>query len=191
MFKNLEPSRTLPAISNSGSTAAGMMPAGTCPPGLIGDRVRILMGCYRQGEASDPDIYATAIASVFAGYPETVVRAVTDPARGLPGRSKWLPSVAEVVAACDAEQEPERRETARRAKLAETYRVIDGAAADRAARPTYAELVAANPDLFPGAKKQKEYVERVDVIENRFIAESHKPVNVSDSLVKKLHAGGT
>ena len=49
----------------------------------------------------DPDVFTTAIAAVLSEYPEDVVRQVTDPRRGIPARSKWFPSIAELKAACD------------------------------------------------------------------------------------------
>lgn len=60
-----------------------------------------MFGCYRKAEASDPEIYAAATASVLAEYSEEVVDYVTDPRTGLPSRSQWLPSVFEVRKACN------------------------------------------------------------------------------------------
>jgi hypothetical protein len=71
-------------------------------------RTIMLLGCYRQGEAADPKVYVRAVAAVLAHYDEAVITAVTDPVRGLPGSVKWLPNVAEVRAACEAQLKPER-----------------------------------------------------------------------------------
>ena len=66
------------------------------------ERTRLLFGCYRKGEANDPDTYTAAIAAILAEYPEQVIREVTDPRVGLPRKLSWLPTVKEVSDACDA-----------------------------------------------------------------------------------------
>ena len=64
----------------------------------------LMFGCYRRGDANDPDTYTAAIAAVLAEYPPEVVKAVTDPRTGLPRKVSWLPTVKEVSDACDAEK---------------------------------------------------------------------------------------
>jgi hypothetical protein len=59
-----------------------------------------MFGCYRRGDANDPDIYAAAVAAVLSRYPLEIVEYITDPRTGLPGNNTWLPSVAEVKEAC-------------------------------------------------------------------------------------------
>jgi hypothetical protein len=44
---------------------------------------------------------------------------VTDPIRGLPGSTKWLPNVAEVRAACEAQLKPERDYEERKRRVEE------------------------------------------------------------------------
>lgn len=63
-------------------------------------RAALMFGCYRKAEASDPEIYAAATASVLSEYPEEVIDFITDPRTGLPSTSQWLPSVYEVRMAC-------------------------------------------------------------------------------------------
>ena len=65
-------------------------------------RARLLLGCYRTGDANDPETYVAAIAAVLAGYPEHVITEVTHPVTGLPTRLTWLPTVKEVFDACQA-----------------------------------------------------------------------------------------
>jgi hypothetical protein len=64
-------------------------------------RTALLFGCYRKGDANDPEIYTAAIAATLADYPAEVVEYVTDPRTGLPSKLKWLPTVAEVREACE------------------------------------------------------------------------------------------
>src|SRR6185312_3504497 len=57
---------------------------------------RVLLGCYRTGEANDPEIYSGAVIAVLSDYPLEIVKRVVDPRHGLPSKSKWLPTVAEI-----------------------------------------------------------------------------------------------
>lgn len=69
-------------------------------------------------------MYGSALAALLASYPEDVVRAVTDPVRGLPSTSQWLPTIAEVRSACEARLEPMRRQADRERRYAETYALL-------------------------------------------------------------------
>lgn len=113
MFKKLDPSRTWSATSgrNRGDLQLQSQPdqnvsSRYCDRSIATERATILLGCYRTGAANDPEIYVRAIVSVLMRYPEQVVNAVTEPATGLPSRLKWLPAVAELVEACEAEMAP-------------------------------------------------------------------------------------
>jgi hypothetical protein len=72
-----------------------------------------MFGCFRKGEANDPDTYVAAITATLARYPEDVIRSVTHPASGLPIRCDFLPTVAEVYRACETEMAPQRAAAAR------------------------------------------------------------------------------
>lgn len=96
-----EPSKTPHAISSHVSTSQ-------CSPNLAAERAAILLGCFRRGDAADPDIYVGALTAVLAEYPVHVVRQVTDPRTGLPSRVQFLPTVKEVRDACDAIEAAER-----------------------------------------------------------------------------------
>lgn len=65
----------------------------------------LLLGCYRTGDANDPEVYAAAIIAVLSDYSLEVMRLVCDPRCGLPSRVSWLPTVAEVKSACNLEAE--------------------------------------------------------------------------------------
>jgi hypothetical protein len=62
---------------------------------------KILLGCYRTGEANDPEVYASAVTHILAQYPEDIMRSVSDPLTGLPSKIEWLPKLKEVLAACE------------------------------------------------------------------------------------------
>jgi hypothetical protein len=64
-----------------------------------------LFGCYRRGDANDPDVYVAGVAAIFGEYPPEIVDYVCDPRTGLPRRLKWLPTMAEIAEACDQRME--------------------------------------------------------------------------------------
>lgn len=78
------------------------------------ERSRLLFGCYRKGEANDPDTYVAAITAVLSRYPRDVIRTVTHPAKGLPVRTNFLPTVKEVFDACEEIEQPRREAEARK-----------------------------------------------------------------------------
>jgi hypothetical protein len=72
------------------------------------ERAQLMFGCYRRGDANDPDTYVAAVSMVLSRYSAEVVKTVTDPFSGLPSRkseSGWtgLPDVADVKQACEDE----------------------------------------------------------------------------------------
>jgi hypothetical protein len=72
------------------------------------ERAGLMFGCYRRGDANNPDTYVAAVAMVLSKYAVEVIKAVTDPYAGLPSKKKengysGLPDVADVREACDDE----------------------------------------------------------------------------------------
>lgn len=65
------------------------------------ERARLLLGCYRTGDANDPETYVAAIAATLARYSEQIITDVTHPVTGLPSKKGWLPTVKEVFDACE------------------------------------------------------------------------------------------
>lgn len=76
-----------------------------------------MFGCFRKGEANDPETYVAAVTSTLARYPESIIVAVTHPSSGLPISSNFLPSVKEVFDACEARMQPIREAEARRRRI--------------------------------------------------------------------------
>jgi hypothetical protein len=96
-MEKLGTSSTLPTGSSSG------LPTLTRPqtnPGYAAERAKILFGCYRRGEANDPDTYVAAITAVLAEYDLDVIKYVTDPRTGLPRKTNFLPTIPELDKAC-------------------------------------------------------------------------------------------
>lgn len=127
------------------------------------ERAKVLFGCYRKGEANDPDRYVAAIIAVLALYPEDTIKYVTDPRTGIPSKIQWMPNVGEVRQACEDHYGPQRRaierEAAERRQIAERKQL---AITDNRPRKTYEELVAdcQSRGLMIGPKKPT--VETID-----------------------------
>lgn len=68
----------------------------------------MLLGCYRSGDANDPEVYVGAVIASLSDYPAHVVSAVVDPRTGLPSKLKFLPTIAEIKSACEDEYRSER-----------------------------------------------------------------------------------
>lgn len=101
-------------------------------------RAKILLGCYRTGEANDPETYVAAITAILARYPQDVITAVTHPATGLPSKKSWLPTVKEVVDACDAANEPNVQNELRLKRIKE--QIESRERMEKGERPTLAQL---------------------------------------------------
>lgn len=65
------------------------------------ERAQMMFGCYRKGDANDPETYTAAVAAILSEYSPDVVQRVTDPRTGIPRRMKFMPNPAEVSEICD------------------------------------------------------------------------------------------
>jgi hypothetical protein len=101
-------------------------------------RAKLLLGCYRTGDANDPQVYVAAITAVLARYPEEIITRVSHPVTGLPSKKGWLPTVKEVRDACEHEFEPIREENARLKRIKEQLEMRERM--DRGEKPTLAQL---------------------------------------------------
>lgn len=72
-----------------------------------------LIGVYRRDDLHDPDVYIRAIAATLAEYPVHIAKRVASPVTGIPARMKFIPAVAEVREALDAEDRRQRNLAAR------------------------------------------------------------------------------
>lgn len=65
----------------------------------------MLFGCYRRGDANDPETYVAAISAVLARYETDLVREVTDPNSGIQTTEKYMtfmPNAGELKVYCEA-----------------------------------------------------------------------------------------
>lgn len=69
------------------------------------ERARLLSGCYRRGDANDPEIYISALTAVLSIYDADLIREVTDPRTGIQTTEKFatfMPNVGELKIYCEA-----------------------------------------------------------------------------------------
>lgn len=67
-------------------------------------RAQLLFGCYRRGDANDPDTYVRAIAAVLSLYDTDLIREVTDPRSGIQTTEKhmtFMPQPGELRLYCE------------------------------------------------------------------------------------------
>jgi len=68
------------------------------------ERARMLFGCYRRGDANDPETYVAAITRVLASCDADLIREVTDPLTGIQTTEKYMvfmPNAGELKVYCD------------------------------------------------------------------------------------------
>lgn len=75
-----------------------------CDAGTAADLARTLIGLYPAREVYDARAYVAGMTAVLMSHPADFARRVCDPARGLPSRLKWLPTLADVTGAIAAER---------------------------------------------------------------------------------------
>ncbi len=98
-----------------------------------------MFGCYRKHDANDPEIYVAAVASILNEYPPAIIDYVCDPRTGVANELKWLPTIAEISAACDTRLEYSKLRMR----------------ADAIAREKQA--IVEDPDASPAQKAQAQY----------------------------------
>lgn len=161
-----------------------------CSPLLAAKQTRVLLGCYRKGEAADPEVYVASVATVLTRYPETIVRKVTHPVDGLPGKLNWLPTVAEVRSACDAEMKPFYDEAARQKRAEDNVRLLGAPAEtslDERARAV-AHWEEVRKTIGKSEEEVKALTETPQEALDRLAATAGAPVTIGAGLSAKLEA---
>src|SRR6266404_3433468 len=122
------------------------LPASTAQQARISEyateRARLLLGCYRTGDANDPATYVAAIAATLARYSEQIITDVTHPVTGLPSKKGWLPTVKEVFDACEELDEKVRHAIAREKRIKEQLALREEEDRLKEQRPTIEEMRA-------------------------------------------------
>ena len=102
------------------------------------------------------------------------------PRTGIAGKSQWLPTVAEVRAACEAEMAPSRALEASQRRREETQRCLASPEAGRVSEARWKDLADAigpPPDKPTISPKSEEWLREY----------GHKPLIISDELRAKSH----
>jgi hypothetical protein len=123
-----------------------------------------LLAAFPNGSPANAKGYIGALAAVLGDYPKSVALRCADIRRGVARETRFLPTVADIVAFCEREtaelrgivDREDHHATLARAQQ-ERAEAEDRAAAVRKARPTYADLKAkygpdwgiTNPDRKP------------------------------------------
>lgn len=61
----------------------------------------MLFSAYRRDDFTDPEGFTAQLGAILSDFPEEVVTYVTSPKTGLQRRSKWPPTISEVLGACE------------------------------------------------------------------------------------------
>lgn len=73
------------------------------------EAARRLLGFFPRSAAADPEIFLAGLVELLAGYPQAVIDRAVSVRGGLPSRSEFCPSLAEVAAFCNDVEEQERQ----------------------------------------------------------------------------------
>ncbi len=65
------------------------------------DAVAKMVDAYPNGRASITDSYIGSMANLLCQYPRLIALQCTDPARGVPRKTKFIPTIADVVEWCE------------------------------------------------------------------------------------------
>jgi len=120
------------------------------------ERARLLLKCYRTGEANDPETFVAAVTLILSRYPESVITSVTHPESGLPVKYNWIPTLKEVKDACEESFAPIRANEARLKRIKEQMEMRERE--DRGEKPTLEQLkekYGANWGLTPNEPAKK------------------------------------
>jgi hypothetical protein len=64
-----------------------------------------VFSAYRIDQYAEPESFKTSLGAVLEQYPDEVITYVCDPRTGIQRRSKWPPTISELVEACDEHRE--------------------------------------------------------------------------------------
>jgi hypothetical protein len=68
---------------------------------LILERSKILFSAYRADQYANEEGFMASVAMVLGQYSDDVIVFITDPRTGVQRHSKWPPTIAEIIEACD------------------------------------------------------------------------------------------
>jgi hypothetical protein len=114
-------------------------------------------------------IFNEAALRIMCNYPVDILKAVSDPAGGLPAKLKWFPTLAELKEACEMLMEPRRQYEDKLRRRAEQLDARDEWNAPRPTpRKTAAEILAMFEEVGFEFGSQKE---RITVSPEEFMSQ--------------------
>lgn len=122
-----------------------------CPAAEAAQFAGSLVSYYPAREVNDARAYISAMTALMAAFPRDFVKRVCNPVTGLPSRLKFLPTLADVREALDAE-------ATRRTRIIANARYVIEQAAKRAAE---AEEEARFAAQHPGAPERARRVQEL------------------------------
>lgn len=66
---------------------------------------KVLFAAYRADQYADAETFMASLGAVLEEFPDEVIIYVTDPRTGIQRRSKWPPTISEVLEACEGHQD--------------------------------------------------------------------------------------
>jgi len=66
---------------------------------------KVLFSSYRADQYADAEGFMNSLGAVLEEFPDEVIVHVTDPRTGIQRRSKWPPTISEVIEACEQYQD--------------------------------------------------------------------------------------
>lgn len=131
-----------------------------CTPSEAATAVGQLLGLYPGREITDARTYAQGLTAMLAAYPRDFVKRVCNPVTGLPSRLKFLPTLADLREALDAERlRRDRIAASARWVVAQAERQrkeAEEAAAFEAGRPTAEDRAKRVQELIGSLRKSAE-----------------------------------
>jgi hypothetical protein len=74
-------------------------------PEVISRAIQMLFSAYRRDDFTDAEGFVAQLGVILTDFPEEVVTYVTGPRTGIQRRSKWPPTISEIVEACESHQD--------------------------------------------------------------------------------------
>lgn len=74
-------------------------------PTTVSRGIQFLFSAYRKDDFADPEGFVAQLGVVLSDFPAEIVEYVTSPRTGLQRRSKWPPTINEILEACEQHRE--------------------------------------------------------------------------------------
>lgn len=137
---------------------AGSQSSSKANPATVSRGIQALFSAYRRDDFADPEGFVAQLGSILSEFPDDVVVFVTSPRTGLQRRSKWPPTISEVLTACEDHQEYLRK--VREQKPIRNFALLSAPDTATRAQGSWANIFC--PDTDPRYAKLCEAVKTED-----------------------------